>query len=259
MKNTVSFEDILTDSEGPATADGAEPADEEATENYDGEPKVRPESQAEASAGSDDAPNATERDALSVPPEGCPIEQTVNVPTTPSEIISTLDAELAGQSSVVVEPVVDDETAKPKAGVDRRRSLLREQGLSEETIDKILPIMSVTRKTQRQLPVDFTVCSQEMAAFFSARDDDQITADCIKGIRNDGGKLGPAGMYALMLTRLGIDPALASTAGDLLATKVNHRIVAIRVNVVATVNELKRRRAEREGRDPRTEKYLRVR
>ena len=66
-------------------------------------------------------------------------------------------------------------------------------------------------------------------------------------------------MYERTLIKLGVDPGTAKTAGEVLADKVNHRVVAIRVNVVATLNELRRRKAEREGLNPRAEKYLRVR
>lgn len=179
------------------------------------------------------------------------------IPQTPGAILGALKVELEATSDLVVENVEEVESAKPT--IDKRRSLLLQKGLTEAMIDEILPIMSTTRKTQRQLPVDSTVCSSEMIAFFDGRDDTQITADCVKGIRNDGGPYGPAGMYERTLVKLGVDPATARTAGEVLADKVNHRIVAIRVNVVATFNELRRRKAVREGLNPRAEKYLRVR
>lgn len=179
------------------------------------------------------------------------------VPQTPTAIANTLKAEQHGGSELKVENVVEPEDAKP--AIDKRRALLRLQGLSDDMIDKILPIVSTTRKTQRQLPVDGTVCSPEMIAFFEGRDDATITGDCVKGIRNDGGPYGPAGMYARLLVKLGVDAVTAKTAGEVLADKVNHRIVAIRVNVVATINELRRRRAVADGLNPRAAKYLRVR
>lgn len=191
------------------------------------------------------------------PVDGADFVSDVDVPQTPTAIAATPKAELDAVSELTVEIVEEVEGAKP--AVDKRRALLRAQGLSDDVIDKILPVMAVTRKTQRQLPVDSTVCSPEMIAFFEGRDEGEVTADCVKGIRNDGGPYGPAGMYERTLVKLGVDAVTAKTAGEVLADKVNHRIVAIRFNVVATINELRRRRAVADGLNPRAEKYLRVR
>jgi hypothetical protein len=150
-------------------------------------------------------------------------------------------------------------TAAPPPKTDRLRAELAAAGLSPEQIDKIVAIKMVTKKGQRQLPLSVPATHPAMITFFANRTDEEIETDAVKGIRNDGGKLGPIGMYTQVLVDHGVDATVAQAAAEALAAKVSHRVSSIRVNVVATTNELRRRRALAAGLNPAAVKYLKVR
>lgn len=119
--------------------------------------------------------------------------------------------------------------------LDKVRAHLAAEGFTAEEIEKIVAIKMVIKKGQRQLPLAVPATAAAMIAFFDGRSDEQLEMDMIKGIHNDGGPYGPAGMYERLLVEHGVEATVAARAAEALAVKVGHRITAIRMSVVATV------------------------
>lgn len=183
---------------------------------------------------------------------------------TVDDVLATIKEAQLEPSDVDVHEVDDADSAladapAPSGRLDKIRAELQAAGLSTEQIEKVVAIKMVTKKGQRVLPLNVFATSSAMIAFFSSRTDEQIEADMIKAIRNDGGPYGPAGMYERLLVEHGVAGDVAAQVAEALVIKVGHRITAIRMNVVATTNELRRRRAIAAGVSPATVKYLRVR
>jgi hypothetical protein len=196
-------------------------------------------------------------------------DATEDVLATPANRYS-LDAIMATMKEVQLEPTdvhveeVDDtaaalsSTPAPSGKLDRVRRQLSDAGLTPDQVEKALAIKMVNAKGQRRLPMNVVATSIVMIAFFTERSDEQIETDMVKGIRNDGGPHGPAGIYERVLTQHGVSAATAAKAAADIAIKVAHRIQAIRTNVVATLNELRRRRAVAAGLNAADTKCLRV-
>jgi hypothetical protein len=87
------------------------------------------------------------------------------------------------------------------------------------------------------------------------RTDDDIEADALKQIRNDGGQLGPAARYKQIIDGSSSTAAAAAAINDHVTRRIKH----IRIYAASAINELRRRRAGRAGIDPMTVDYLAVR
>jgi hypothetical protein len=183
---------------------------------------------------------------------------------TVDDVIATIREAQFAPAVIEVSEVDDADSALTSAApasrkLDKIRAEVNATGLTAEQVEKEVATRMVMKKGQRRLPLNVTVPSAPMIAFFDSRSDERIETDMIKGIRNDGGPQGPTRTYEDLLRDHGVDAGVAKRAAEALAAKVGHRIMAIRLNVVATTNELRRRRAITSGVEPASVKYLRVR
>jgi hypothetical protein len=209
----------------------------------------------EDSTASNAQPDSTEDDAdKTTPADGFTVDNLLATVKGMKSELSDLSVEEVdhADSAVILAPALIGK-------FDRVRAQLLAAGLTPDQVEKALAIKMVNAKGQRQLPLNVIVTSTAMLTFFVDRSDEQLEIDMIKGIRNDGGPYGPAGMYERVLVQQGVDADVAKPTAEALAAKVGHRIMAIRTNVVATINELRRRRAVAAGVNPADAKYLRVR
>lgn len=183
---------------------------------------------------------------------------------TIDDVLATIKEAQLGSSDIDVNEVDDSDSAltdapAPNARLDKIRAELKAAGLTPEQVEKVVAIKMVTKKGQRVLPLNVVATSTAMIAFFNGCSDEQLETDMIKGIKNDGGPYGPASKYERLLVKHGVDVDLARQIADALVVEVGQRITAIRTNVVATTNELRRRRAVAAGVTSAEAKYLRAR
>jgi hypothetical protein len=193
------------------------------------------------------------------------IDKSENATSTSASGTDVLDVlrEAVEGSHVQVEEVDAASTAAVSSSSATRENKLRESllaaGVDASMLDAVIAVKMVMKKGQRQLPLTAPATSVAMLTFFGGRTDEQLETDCVKGVRNDGGHLGPIGMYIQVLIDNGVEASAAKAAAEAIAAKVSHRVSSIRTNVVATINELRRRRALAAGLNPAAAKYLRAR
>jgi hypothetical protein len=170
--------------------------------------------------------------------------------------VKAIDSEV---SEIIVATVQEKDTAitpdTPEKAKKRqvRRDLFTEQlrkaGLGDEVIASLVIQREILHGRQRVHPTWRTVCSPEMIAFWATRmkadgtvqprSYEDIEADMIKLIRNDGGQVGPEARYL----QLNTDAANHAAAAVAINEHVTQRIKSIRTYVCSAINELRRRRA----------------
>jgi hypothetical protein len=140
--------------------------------------------------------------------------------------------------------------------VDPFLAELRATGLPEEKIARLMLLQGQKRRGrgQKRLPLAVAVCSPERVAYYAGQSDERIELSMVLGIRTDDGPQGSVASYRELLKHAGVPSELATKAAESIASNVQHRVWSIRESVVATTNELRRRRAA----DPTTAKYLKV-
>jgi hypothetical protein len=139
------------------------------------------------------------------------------------------------------------EKAAEQKAQDKRRLALKKEGFSDEDIDRILPIALTQKGSQRYLPMGQFTCSAAMVRYFEGRTEEQIIGDALKAVRRDGGMKGPVQRYVQIISAHRDDPTAAAKEID---EHTDRRITAIRRMLIATQNELIRRRVVAAGGDP---------
>lgn len=132
--------------------------------------------------------------------------------------------------------------------------------LTDEQLHRLCQVKVVMPGSgrQRKLPKFATPTSAEIAIWRDNRTLDQFMADCLKGCRNDGGILGAAGKFEKIAVEAGAEPTVAKVIADGIRAEMQQRIFEIRVNVAATLNEIRRDLAVKDGINSATIKYFKV-
>lgn len=186
-------------------------------------------------------------------------------------IINALQTSVAADATVLREgaenesaPVPDtpDKSKRRAAAKSRWVKELLAAGCDPAKVDALVAARQVNtdlngdvagKKAQRTSPVWATATAPETRLFWKSRSDQQIEADVCKLHRQDGGTIGPLQKYEAIIRNNAGNPARAA---EQLVVEVRRRISSILIYVQMALNELRVRRAEREGRDPKGEKYL---
>ncbi len=188
-------------------------------------------------------------------------------PATPSAVLAALREQAeGGDPIVVVSSVTEADTApipdtpeqakKRKEKRNRWRDELLAAGLSPQQVDLLVVKREVHGTTQRKPPYFATACSAMMIEFFADRTEEEIRGDMFKLLRLDGGgKFTPEGKAEEIVRSVGGDP---KAAAKLLVEREQQRMDSARAYAVICSNELERRRAAREGKDPTKVTYIMI-
>ncbi len=238
-----------------------------------------------AAVTTDEAPKSAPRltgaghaiaSTLPTPPPSDPVGADGNGDAVTDEVAETvaavkaIDAEVSEvvtsqvpEHATAITPDTPAKKAKRQAKRDLFAEQLRAEGLGPAVIAKLVVQREILHGRQRVHPTWRTVCSVEMVAFWATRlkvdgttevrTDEDIEADMIKLIRNDGGQVGPVERYRQFIA--GSNPAAAAVA---IADHVGQRIKSIRIYVCSAINELRRRRAVAAGKNEQNINYLAV-
>lgn len=172
---------------------------------------------------------------------------------TNTEESSSLNIEEAELAAEVSPPATAPTSRSNKVTVEeRRRLMLVAEGMSEEKAAELAKRL-MGRKPQRRLP-STDALSPERIAHFEGRSDEQIELAAVQSIHLDGGPPGVIRAYERAMADATNDTERAERMRDLMA----ERMASIRTTVVAVINEQRRRRAVRDGVDPRSVKFIRV-
>lgn len=181
------------------------------------------------------------------------------VTTETEESPDEIDVDETDEAEAAPVPDTTELAQKRAKTRDMWREALREAGVPEDKIEGLVVKRAITNGKQRERPDYATPCQAEIVEFWKTRTDEQIEADMLKLCRRDGGKAGPLGRFADVLEAHGVDHQTAQRAAPAINDLFMQRITSIRIYATSGINELRRRRAERAGRNSQRVKYLRVR
>ncbi len=219
-----------------------------------------------AAAGDQDEGQGEDRDER----EG--EDETTSLPSQPassSGILATI-GDLQRSSPLEVE-LVEETHAVPNVSakapeypkmISSMRSALGSAGVTLTDADLLRACKArVVRPgsgKQRKLPQFASPTALEVQLWRDGRSIEQLMGDALKGVRNDGGVLGPERKFERIAVEAGADAAAAKAIAQRILSEMEHRIFEIRVNVAATLNEIRRDRAVLDGLNPASIKYFKV-
>jgi hypothetical protein len=221
--------------------------------------------------GAQQAPAATSESATR--PAAAPrLSATPSGPSAVAKIIEAITA-LVDESTQNVDTVPEPEAmpsvhARKPISSRLRDSIKRkalEKGVtwSDADVDEIAATRTVQpgKGGQRLLPKWGSPFSPDVVAWRGDRTLHDLIRDALKGIRNDGGTLGPLKAYEKIV--LAADPSISPQVANAIATaieaKISRRIFEIRCLQVAVMNLLWAEIARLEGLPLHTLKFFKVR